>query len=86
MIMMQLQLGNFQKGRSYWKMNNSLLKDHQYVTVIKSIILEVKNRYAVNNQNPNVSFTDTPYNELLLSVNDQLCWETLGSIIITDKR
>ena len=26
MIMMQLQLGKFRKGRSYWKMNNSLLK------------------------------------------------------------
>ena len=41
MIRMQLQLSKFQKGRSYWKMNNSLLKDHQYVTEIKSIILEV---------------------------------------------
>ena len=77
MIMMQLQLGKFQKGRSYWKMNNSLLKDHQYVTEIKSIILEVKSRYAVNNQNPNIFFADIPNNELLLSVNDQLFWETL---------
>ena len=54
MIMMQLQLGKFQKGRYYGKMNNSLLKDHQYVTEIKSIILEVKSRYGVNSQNPNV--------------------------------
>ena len=30
MIMMQLQLGKIQKGRSYLKMSNSLLKD-QYV-------------------------------------------------------
>ena len=77
MIMMQLQLGKFLKGRSYLKMNNSLLKDHQYVTEIKSIILEVKSRYAVNNQNPNISFTDIPNNELFLSVNEQLFWETL---------
>ena len=76
-IMMQLQLGKFQKGRSYWKMNNSLLKDHQYVREIKNIILEVKSRYAVNNPNPNISFTDIPNNELLSSVNDQLFWETL---------
>ena len=58
-------------------MNNSLLNDHQYVTEIKSIILEVKSRYAVNNQNPNISFTDISNNELLLSMNDQLFWETL---------
>ena len=76
MIIMQLQLGKFQKGRSYWIMNNSLLNDHQYVTEIKSIILELKSRYAVNNQTPNISFTDIPNNELL-SVNDQLFWETL---------
>ena len=51
LILVQLQLGKFQKGKSYWKMNNSLLKDHEYVKAVKELILEVKNRYALQNQN-----------------------------------
>ena len=35
LILLKLEFGKFQKGRSYWKSNNSLLKDNSYVTEVK---------------------------------------------------
>ena len=61
MVMLQFQFGKFKKGRSYWKMNNSLLKDHH-----RKHYSNVRSRYAVNDQNPNVNITDIPNSELLL--------------------
>ena len=77
MIFVQLQLGKFQKGKSYWKMNNSLLKDHEYVKAIKELILEVRNGYASQNQNLPLEIKEIPNQDLPLTLNDQLFWETL---------
>lgn len=35
LIYIELKFGKFKKGISYWKFNNSLLKDHRYVEEIK---------------------------------------------------
>ena len=35
LILLKFDFGKFQKGKSYWKFNNSLLKDENYVTEIK---------------------------------------------------
>ena len=64
------------KTRSYWKFNNSLLKDKIYVDNIKETILRVKKQYAIPIYNydeiQNIS------NELItFSINDQLFFETL---------
>ena len=45
LIKLQLEFGHFKKGKSYWKMNNSLLKDITYVKKIKQKIQEVKEQY-----------------------------------------
>jgi exonuclease III len=38
MIFLSISLGKFKKGRSYWKFNNSLLKDIDYTNNIKHVI------------------------------------------------
>lgn len=77
LIVLTLDLIKFKKGNSYWKFNNSLLKDIQYVTEINELILTVKKQYTsthqVNNTHPDlVSDAD-----ILLEINDQLFFETL---------
>ena len=61
-----------ERGRGYWKFNNSLLKDKNYIQIVKDTISEVKSTYTTNNNNeiPNVEQTE-------FSINDQLFLETL---------
>ena len=60
------------KGKSYWKFNNSLLKDPNYITVVKETIKVTKRQYSYQ---PNSN--DIPLTELQLNINDQLFFDTL---------
>ena len=66
---------NFQKhtkGSSYWKFNNSLLKDPEYIKIVKNVIKTTKEQYSTQ-ENPD----DISTSELTLSINDQLFFDTL---------
>lgn len=60
------------KGRSFWKFNNSLLKDPEYIILIKNTIKHVKEQYCAQ-ESPN----DIPISELQFEISDQLFLETL---------
>lgn len=70
-ILLELVLNTNERGRGYWKFNNSLLKDQQYVNVVKNTISEVKQTYQINNEENNID------NQEEFSINDQLFLETL---------
>ena len=53
LIVLTLDLVKFKKGNSYWKFNNSLLKDKQYVDEINALIINIKHQYASENQTAN---------------------------------
>ena len=63
------------RGRGTWKMNNTLLQDEQFITLIKNSINDIKRTYAsprysaehVNSTNRNLEFT----------IPVALFWETL---------
>lgn len=76
-IYLQFNFGKFEKGTSYWKFNNSLLKDLKYVEKVKKTILNVKEQYASVNQNQNIDIKDIPIQDLNLAINDQLFFEVL---------
>ena len=78
-ITLRVKLQNNERGRGYWKFNNSLLKDKSYVDEIKKIIQEVKNTYAINENIP--INNDIPNQDLRFNINDQLFLETLLMII-----
>ena len=61
---------NNERGRGYWKFNNSLLKDQNYIKIVKDTISEVKQTYKLNNDNLDSEQTE-------FSINDQLFLETL---------
>ena len=79
-IILKLKFQNNERGKGYWKFNNSLLKDSQYIDKIKKIIEDVKQTYATN-LNPDEMI---PNQDLQFSINDQLFLETLLMMIRGD--
>jgi hypothetical protein len=72
LILISFQFGKFQKGRSYWKFNNSLLKDEVYIEQVKNVIKETKIQYATNILENNKNINDVDIEELRFSINNQL--------------
>ena len=75
-ILLKLKLYDNERGRGYWKLNNSLLKDRKYIQIVKETINEVKSTYINHNQDTNVSDEN-----IIFDINDQLFLETLLLII-----
>ena len=71
--MLKLKFINNERGRGYWKFNNSLLKNKDFVKLVKDTIQEVIDTYKTNDEQDisNIEFT----------INDQLFLETLLMII-----
>ena len=72
-ILLKLKFINNARGRGYWKFNNSLLKNKDYIKLVKDTIQEVKDTYKTNDE-------QASYNTEF-SINDQLFLETLLMII-----
>ena len=73
---MSLIFGEKQKKKTFWKFNNSLLSNPDYVNKVKETILNTKKQYAATPYNiDNISSID---NEIFQSVlNDQLFFDIL---------
>lgn len=76
-IILRLKFPENNRGKGYWKFNNSLLKDRKYVDTIKNVIEEVKQTYSTNIRPDE----NTPNQNLQFNINDQLFLETLLMII-----
>ena len=74
-ITLSLKFQNYEKGKSYWKFNNTLLKDTEYVKLVKGKIKEVKEQYF--EQELDIDIDEIPLNEIKFNINDQLFLETL---------
>ena len=46
LIVLIIDLVKFTKGNSYWKFNNSFLKDHYYISEINNLIEYVRHQYT----------------------------------------
>ena len=61
---------------TYWRFNNYLLGDKEYVRIVKEVIFNVVQQYAAKGYKPvdsdNISQTDIKF-----SINDQLFMEVL---------
>ena len=44
-VTLQLRLNQNDRGRSYWKFNNSLLKDREYIQLVKKVIVDFTDTY-----------------------------------------
>ena len=78
-IILKLKLLENERGKGYWKFNNTLLKDELYIEEIKKTIEEIKITYVVNQ---NIDERVNTSNECIeFNINDQLFLETLLIII-----
>ena len=78
-ITLKLKLIDSERGRGYWKFNNTLLKDKDYVSLIKNTIDDVTKTY-VSNEN-NLNHGNISNEEIQFHINDQLFLETLLMMI-----
>ena len=49
LVTLQISTHNNMRGRGFWKLNTSFLKDEEYTKKIQSIITETKDEYALDN-------------------------------------
>jgi exonuclease III len=77
LIYMCLEFGKFRKGRSYWKFNNSLLRDEAYIVKVKEVISETKRQYSTNIVENLDELNEIPAQDLIFNINEQLFFETL---------
>lgn len=75
-IRLNLKFLESKPGRGYWKCNNSLLQDQQYVQTIKDTIRKTIEQYALLVYNRE-HIMDVPATEIQFMINDQLFLETL---------
>ena len=76
LVTISIKKKEFKRDRTFWKFNNSLLKDLDYVNIIKGLIETVKQQYAILIYSPN-ELKDIPANEIQFNISDQLFFETL---------
>ena len=76
MVILELNFTNFKQGRSYWKHNNSLLSDIDYVNQINEKILDVKRQYALPVYNLE-DLDNIPNEEIQFTISDQLFLDVL---------
>ena len=90
-IVLEIDFSKFKRGRGFWKMNNSLLSDMNYVKIIKNTIKRVTAQYATINDEPNfferasieqleqfyLSQTPESLQTLPLQINSELFLDTL---------
>lgn len=75
-VLLSLKINNFIKGSGFWKFNNSLLTDKEYVNLIKEKMNEVKTQYACPVYNTeNIRFIDNA--SLCFTICDQLFLDIL---------
>ena len=71
-----LSFNSFKCGKSYWKHNNSLLTDKDYLQLINKHVIETKKQYAVPVYNFE-NIANIPDSEIQFTINDQLFLEVL---------
>ena len=77
-IAVQFDFGKFEKGRSYWKFNNTLLKDRKYVSEIKDLIKFTKLNYVQLDEYMNqYNINAIPDHQLRFLTSDQLFFDIL---------
>ena len=63
------QFTEHERGKRTWKFNNRLLRDEEYIKIVKDCIDEVIGQYKTED-NENMF-------DIKFSIDDQLFWETL---------
>lgn len=79
LVFIEFDFGKFTRGKSFWKFNNSLLKDKKYVEEIKKTIEDTKTIYFLKSedQTENETINDIPIQDIKLNIEDSLFFDVL---------
>lgn len=77
LITLSLDLDKNIKGHSYWKFNNSLLRDNAFMNKIKETIKLTKLEYASVNQDSDLPLEEISNKDIKFNINDSLFYETM---------
>ena len=75
-VELELKLSDFERGKGFWKMNNSLLKDKEYVNKVKQTIHTVVEKYAIPIYNKNNLHNISP-DDIQFILDDQSFFEQI---------
>ena len=75
-VILELRLSNFNKGKGFWKFNNALLQDKCFVGNVKKTIASVILKYAIPVYNFD-KFQNIPVHDVQFTINDQQFFEQL---------
>ena len=73
-VLLSFQINEFKRGSGIWKFNNSLLKDNDYIKVVKKCIFDVREQYAVPVYNTQYIEDES---DLQFTISDQLFLDVL---------
>ena len=76
LVTLELNFTNISQGKSYWKHNNSLLTELEYLKTMNKKILDVKKQYALPVYNID-EIDNIPNTEIQFNINDQLFLDVL---------
>ena len=76
LVTLELNFTNISHGKSYWKHNNSLLTELEYLKTMNRKILDVKKQYALPVYNID-EIDNIPNTEIQFNINDQLFLDVL---------
>ena len=76
MITLVINLNDIECGKSYWKHNNPLLTDKEYLNIINTHIAAIKKQYSVPVYNSE-QIENIPDSEIQFIISDQLFLEVL---------
>ena len=76
LVTLELNFTNISHGKSYWKHNNSLLTDLEYLKTMNNKILDIKKQYALPVYNID-EIDNIPNTEIQFNINDQLFLDVL---------
>ena len=74
-VVLSFQINDFKRGNGLWKFNNSLLRDMEYIKVVKECIQRVKEQYMLPIYN--LEYIIENEQTLEFQISDQLFLETL---------
>ena len=75
-ITLEFQFDDIKYGKSYWKHNNSLLTDKEYLDIINKHIKEIKRQYAIPIYNLE-EIENIPDQQIQFTINDHLFLDLL---------
>ena len=76
MVLTNFSFNDLDRGKGYWKFNNSLLKDIDYVNLVKCTIKNVIHQYVASPHNPD-NIDNIPLHDINFVISYQLLFEMI---------